>query len=512
MLKSASFLAAVVVACLNVPRTLEGQGTQPAPAAGPRLQMSTSVIDVGRVDPKDSKRTVEVSLKNVGTEPLTIRKVRTSCRCVRAELAPGPIAKGAERTIRLQMDLPTADEAVDESLLIYSNDSSHPARRIRITGSIGTGIRLLPMQAFPVGPVYRGALARARFTGIQLLAVDRAPLGEVRVSASHSAIHPQVRKLEDHWYEVFITIDESIPLGRLDGWVRAETEHPTERVVTVPVVGIVEGDLDHGGRRIDFGFLPEGKAGVITFRLPNRGTKDINIVRAEPHLPVPAEVDVTREDKVFKIVVRVAPQPAFTLFNGFLELHTDEPSEPVTRVEVSGGVLASRPFETGAGPDNARFMTLIEKVLERGQRIPADRFFSDVLGGVKDERAVRILLRALDTAGVAARMRAVELLHTFKTPEVLDRLRVAITDDEEGFVRRLALGAYAEALGKAAVPDLLMALVDDDAWVREDAAIYLGKSGDPRAIPALQEAAADPNPETQAAVQEALAALQSIKK
>jgi HEAT repeat protein len=103
-------------------------------------------------------------------------------------------------------------------------------------------------------------------------------------------------------------------------------------------------------------------------------------------------------------------------------------------------------------------------------------------------------------------------LREYKTPEVIERLRQVMTDDSHAFVRRPAMIAYWRATGKAAVPMLLMGLMDDDEWVREDAATMLGKSGDPSAIPALQAAASDPNPETAAAVRDALTALQAVKR
>jgi HEAT repeat protein len=109
-------------------------------------------------------------------------------------------------------------------------------------------------------------------------------------------------------------------------------------------------------------------------------------------------------------------------------------------------------------------------------------------------------------------MRAVEALAELKTPEVIEQMRLTITDDQESFVRRLAVAAYADAVGRTSVPTLLLALQDDDAWVREDTARQLEKLGDTRAIPALQAALADPNTEAATAIRDALAALQALVK
>jgi HEAT repeat protein len=222
---------------------------------------------------------------------------------------------------------------------------------------------------------------------------------------------------------------------------------------------------------------------------------------------------VTREGKNLKVVTKIAGAPALTRLVGEIDLHTNNPAEPLVKLPVFGGVLLANPLEPGRNSiDDPKFMTIVKDVLARGERIPADRFFSDVLGGVKDERASAVLIRALDEGDLETRMRAVELLAEFKTPAVIERLRLAITDDQEEFVRRRAVAAYADAVGKEAVPSVVLALQDNDAWVREDAAMYLGKLGDSRAIPALRAASNDPDADTRTAVREALVALQAALK
>jgi hypothetical protein len=295
--------------------------------------------------------------------------------------------------------------------------------------------------------------------------------------------------------------------------ITVESEHPTARVVEIQVGGNVIGELDPGGRRVDFGFIKEGQPASVTFMVRNRSDRDIDVLRVEPKLPVPADVQVTKEGKDLKVVTRIQGAPAFTRLAGEIVLHTNNPAEPVVTLPVFGGVLAAHPFEQAkAGVDDPRFMTIVKDALARGERIPADRFFSDVLGGAPDEKAGAALIRALDEGELETRMRAVELLARFRSPQVLERLRLAITDDPEEFVRRRAVAAYADAAGKAALPEVLLALQDNEAWVREDAAMYLAKIGDASVIPALRAASNDPDADTRTAVREALTALQAAGK
>ena len=66
-----------------------------------------------------------------------------------------------------------------------------------------------------------------------------------------------------------------------------------------------------------------------------------------------------------------------------------------------------------------------------------------------------------------------------------------MTDDLDEEVRRFAAEALVRISGKDALPQLLLAIQDDDSWVRDDAAFLLGYIGDPRAIPALECALKD---------------------
>jgi hypothetical protein len=495
--------------CLVWPAGVLAQETPKAPAPGPRLEISKAEHDLGRI-PQGSKRVVNVTLRNSGDQILEIRKVRTTCPCVKASPTAASVPAGKDVAIAVEIEPTPMEESIEEEILLYTNDRATPLGRIRITGSVGGPIRILP-PAVAVGAIYRGDLDRMEVAPVRLIAADRTPLGEVKLSPSKPWIHPTATKLDDGSFEVTIKLTSAAPVGPLKESVRVETDRAA--VVQIPVLGTVVGDLDSGGRRVDFGLIKEQQPASVTFRLPNRGENPIKIMRAEAKIGVPAEVEVTPEDKVFKIVLRVGPQPAFARLTGAIELHTDAPDEPLVRLEVYGGVLGTNPFDQAkAEGSDDRFFEIVKDALRRGERIPEAAFFAQVFGGVKDERAVSMLTRAATEADLAARMRAVELLAGFKTPEVIDRLRFLTTDDSHHFVRRLALVGYAEAKGKASVPTLLLALQDDDPWVREDAAIYLGKLGDASVIPALKAALNDPDQDASNAIRAALATLQASAK
>jgi HEAT repeat protein len=191
-------------------------------------------------------------------------------------------------------------------------------------------------------------------------------------------------------------------------------------------------------------------------------------------------------------------------------LKTSHPDETIVELPVAGAVTATRPFETATTPEaEARLRAVAADALARGDSVPANDFFSRVLGGVMDERGARLLVRvgADLKEEMPVRLRALEFLALMKDRSVCKELKTLATEDDFEFVRRFALVALAESVGADAMPELLMAMEDDGAWVREDAATLLGRYGDERAVKPLQRATRDTNEDARKAAQVALQVL-----
>lgn len=504
--------AVFVWACLAaVPLTAASQNPGTEAGSGPRLIMSEAERDLGQLDPRDTHPTIDIPIRNAGHASLEIRRIRSSCTCISANVASSSVPPGGETTLRLRLLQVPLVSYFAEEVFIYSNDGARPLTKFRLSGSAKNELKLIP-PAVGLGAMYRGDVSKT-VAKIQVLSFDGGPLPQLRVVPSDPAIQAKARPLGDGSYEVETTFASTIPTGKFNGTLRLESGDPARVLGEIPVLAVILGELDPYGRRIDFGFIPEGQPAAVTFRLERRGTREIHVLNADSQLPVPSKVEVTPEGNDFKLVLRIGPAPALTRLLGHVELHTDNPDEPLIRIPVAGGVLSKAPFQQAEGDGGEeRLLAIVKDALARGDRIPEDRFFSDVLGGIADGRASALLLRAAADEDMSVRMRSVQLLARFKTPEVLDRLRLLTTDDPEEFVRQDAVLAYAEAAGKAAIPTLLLALEDDDPWTREYAATYLGKLGDDTVIPALRAAVKDPDPEAAEAVRNALTSLQGRRK
>ncbi len=292
------------------------------------------------------------------------------------------------------------------------------------------------------------------------------------------------------------------------------TEHPGQPVVEIPVFGVITGDVTPA-RRLDFGLVAEGQPATAKIQFPNRGSRDVDILESElrlntPGAAPPAEISVAKNGRDFVITVRIAQPPPLSRFTGVLRLKTTHPDEALVELPVAGAVTANRPFDVaGTLEAEARLRAVAADALSRGDDVPPNDFFSRVLGGAMDDRAARLLVRmgADLKEEMPVRLRALEFLALLKNRVVCKELKTLATEDDFEFVRRFAIVALVESVGADAMPELLMAMEDDGAWVREDAATLLGRVGDERALKPLQRATRDPDEDARKAAQAALQVL-----
>lgn len=487
---------------------------QTSPPPAPRAQVSADEFDAGYLTFGRFKATTSLELRNAGTAVLEIRKVRSSCLCVRASLPVSSLAPGRQARLTLEADGSELLEPLDEAVFLYTNDPAQPLVKIRIHGAIGRPVEPYPV-AISIGVTHKPLLLQGT-TSVRLTAIDKRPLGRVRVEPSAAFIHAQGAQGADGVYEIEVGFLPTLPLGRLSESIRVHMEHPGQPIVNIPVLGVVTGDVTPV-RRVDFGLVPEGTAATAKVQIPNVGSRDVEILDSDLQLAVPGQVsvpgvvEVKKIGRDFELTVRISTPPAFSRLSGVLRLTTDHPEEAVVQLPVAGVVMARHPFDVAATtPDGeARLRGVVAEALLRGDQVEADDFFSRVLGGVRDDRAATLLLRvATDLAeNMNVRLRALEFLAVLKSALAREPLRKLVTEDDFEFVRRFALVALVETIGADAMPELLLAMEDDGAWVREDAATLLGRVGDDRALRPLQRATRDPDEDARKAAQAALQAL-----
>jgi hypothetical protein len=101
----------------------------------PDIVLDETEVDLGEVI-NGEVVTLEVTVRNSGSEALVIEAVTTSCGCTSAEVQPASIAPGSEGLLLIRYDSgahgPEANGPVMRQIFIASNDPDLPEAEFRI--------------------------------------------------------------------------------------------------------------------------------------------------------------------------------------------------------------------------------------------------------------------------------------------------------------------------------------------------------------------------------------------
>ncbi len=72
--------------------------------AVPQIELSTTSFNLGDINPADGIRTESFGVKNIGTAPLNITGVSTSCGCTKAEVDKEVLQPGEQAQLTVSYD------------------------------------------------------------------------------------------------------------------------------------------------------------------------------------------------------------------------------------------------------------------------------------------------------------------------------------------------------------------------------------------------------------------------
>jgi hypothetical protein len=487
----------VVIVAVGLIADHGDNGTQ---SSGP-LSVQTTHLALGTLVPGEHV-VKTLSLRNTGDKTLHVR-LRTSDPVIRASLSHPSIGPGRQVTLSVQFrpDSWDGEGAFAESVFLYSSAPAQPLVKIGVQGVLKAPFTWQPK--VPVGqPMEPGGkpwvLTHVSPGGSQ-------PLGPIavtsRVPYTYARAVPNGRG-----YDITLSAQPGAPLGPAIGEVVVDTFNPSLPQFEVPVRTTVVHNLLVNPYSFNLGFVESGHSATASVRIQVRKGHHVRVLGAQAHVPAATIVSVSRGSVNSRITLRIPSVPRGFSLNGYVNVFTSDPSQPVLEVPVMGAVWMPKPFREAAkkGSDDALYDSLKAVFLMGQDKVTSSQVVSEVLGGVRDQRAVTLLLRAMRDANWYVRQRAVNVLGYIHATSAISEIRSAVLFDPQSDVRDAAELALVQLEGDKALPELLLALRDNDDYVRDDAATLLGKLGDPRAVPALLAAQNDPDPLVRQLVQKAL--------
>tara|TARA_R110002049_G_scaffold72490_2_gene187239 strand:- start:284371 stop:285687 length:1317 start_codon:yes stop_codon:yes gene_type:complete len=95
------------------------------------------------------------TIKNVGSEPLTLRIGATSCKCTLGSLEKDSLAPGEQTDVTLSWTVKTDASEFSQSAQLHTNDPSQPVINLAVTGRVVREIEMVP-KALSFGEIASG--------------------------------------------------------------------------------------------------------------------------------------------------------------------------------------------------------------------------------------------------------------------------------------------------------------------------------------------------------------------
>lgn len=213
----------------------------PSQVPQPAIQMENTRYDFGMAGRQETISHI-FEFQNVGDEDLLIESVKATCGCVAELLSSPKIPPGASGSIRVSVETGVFPGPRNESILVKTNDPHKPEIELKVTGSVKTGIGVMP-EFVHFGEIPKGQMVSRT---IQLLQLSDAPLELKRIDASS----PQLTVTYDPFhraegqqrpgYEITVRLNATeLPAGPLAEVITLATNSPDQPRIDVPVSGTV---------------------------------------------------------------------------------------------------------------------------------------------------------------------------------------------------------------------------------------------------------------------------------
>lgn len=336
----------------------------PVPAqqqtAGPRLQLSTEIVDFGDVDDSQEYHQM-VTLTNVGNETLVIHDVSATCGCTFGEPEKNELAPGESTQLAVKFNPERrSGEQHGKRVMIKTNDPTGDSD-IVVKAFVIPRVLVEPNGAM-FGQVAQGesSTVTIKVTGmtkdfkVTKASIDREDSFDVKILETKivEREHPktgEMLEVGETTLEVSMTADARI--GRVDGNIRIETNEPSRPVInTTRAAAVVQGDISAQPGRISLSALAPGESFEQTVKIVSSKGRPFEIQKARfvtttmsdqdreqieiSYEPLPEDAEETG----WLLTVKGEATETMRIIQGSVVLMTDAPGQRIVRTQLTGVV------------------------------------------------------------------------------------------------------------------------------------------------------------------------------
>ncbi len=318
-------------------------GLAPAQDAAPQAVVAGSVVDVG---PIAKGETIKHSfqIRNEGRARLEITRVKPTCGCTVASYDK-VIGPGKTGSVNAELDTSEFRGPIAKSIRVFTNDAANPELILVIKADVRAQIEVSPGYArFVVvqGESYGSKKQILWSSDFPQLEVSRITSPYDWVQVAHRKLEPgdsDYREGANRW-QVDVSLADDVPTGPMADYIRVATNHPRQKMVRIPISGIVRPILAVTPQVADFGRSDPSEEHRATLEVKNLGSIAVEVTGATSDLAgLRAEVEPVEAGRLFNLVLTLAPGMEKGRFRGKVTLKTSSPKQPIVEIDVVGTVI-----------------------------------------------------------------------------------------------------------------------------------------------------------------------------
>ena len=284
-------------------------------AAAPRVEVDESAFEFGTMQ-RGTKMSHEFTFRNVGTAPLTLSVLSTTCKCAIGNVSDEPVPPGGSVGVELEWKALTSPGPFRQSAQIETNDPLQSRVSISVEGEVTEASGIWPPD-FIFDKVTAGKEESADVF-VMALAQDELSISDATLSNEATRPHFDIliepvqrdalpNPKAKQGVRVRLTAKPGLPLGHFDQYLSLTTNIPDARQLDIPVLGRVVGNITVHGRlwseprgALMLGNVKSADGTVATLNLVIRGQGAGDVQMEVAAVDPPELVATLGEPKQFK--------------------------------------------------------------------------------------------------------------------------------------------------------------------------------------------------------------------
>ena len=301
----------------------------------PHMAFDELVYDFGIAGPGD-KIAHTFKFTNVGSEPLQITRISTSCGCTAALLTEKEIPPGSSGEIRTVFETKRFEGVQETTITVYSNDPDDPEIDLAIIGAIKRDVAVVP-QGINFGDVEKGETVTGSVKLLQLsqnkLVLHRIEVNEKYLNATTS----RFREENSRGINIDITLKSEAQVGALNEVITLHTNLKRRPRIDVPVWANILGRIQVQPKILSLGTISKGGKISQPITVSSSDGKRFHVLKTTCDLPfIHLQSSVDKKNNVVKISGTIDKVSPAGRLSGRIDIYTDDPDQSVIYVPVYG--------------------------------------------------------------------------------------------------------------------------------------------------------------------------------